>query len=74
MTEAELVGRYVALTCDVQNTNQTIAKGTILRITRKFGGIEADAEPCNHCGVGARISRLSPSDVDLMPKDFKPRR
>lgn len=74
MTEAELVGRFVALTADVQTGGQTIAKGTILKITRKFGGFDANTEPCQHCGVGARIKRLRFEEVDLMPKDFKPRR
>lgn len=74
MTEAELVGRYVALTVDVQTGSQTMAKGTVLKITRKFGGFDANALPCPWCKVGARIKRLQPADVDLLPKSFRPRK
>lgn len=74
MTEAELVGRFVATTVDMQNGRNTIAKGTIAKITRKFGGLDLNVAPCTHCGVGVRISRVKPADVDLLPKSFRPRK
>lgn len=73
MTEADLVGRFIRLTCDIQSGAQTIQKGGVLVITRKFGGFDANSQPCHFCGVGFRIKRLQPEDVELLPKSFRPR-
>lgn len=73
MSEAALLGRFVRLERDVQTGGQTAKAGTLMKITRKFGGFDANSSPCKHCGVGFRIKRLQPEDVRLLPADAKPR-
>jgi hypothetical protein len=40
--------------------------GTIFTITRKFSGFDLESDPCEHCGIKMRISRVQPQDLELV--------
>lgn len=67
MTERQLIGRKARLTRSIQTGHLTIGKGKRVTITRKFGGFDISADACKHCGVGVRVTRVPPEDLELLP-------
>ena len=65
-TEKFFIGKKVRTLVQMQNGLIVIPKGKICKITRKFGGFNLTTEPCEHCGVGIRISRVHRRDVELI--------
>lgn len=72
------VGRYVRLRYDKEtNGGKTFEAGSIMRVTRNFGGLNLEApETCPSCGLGDRhyIIGVSEHHVELLPEAYKPRR
>ena len=64
--EAFFLNRKVRTLKEMQNGYAVIAKGTICKITRKYGGFDLNTEPCDACGVKVRISRVGFRDVELV--------
>ncbi len=67
-TEKYFIGKKVRTTIKLQNGLLVIPPGSICTITRKFGGFNLVSEPCEHCGVRIRISRVPHIDVELVSK------
>lgn len=64
-TEKFFMDKKVRTLIQMQNGLMIIPEGTICTITRKFGGFNLKSEPCKHCGVQIRISRVHRRDVEL---------
>lgn len=67
MTEKQFRGRQARTLFDMQNGTRTIAAGTVVTITRKFGGFDITVATCKHCGLGLRMTRVQPRDLELLP-------
>jgi hypothetical protein len=50
----------------LQNGRFDIPKGTIFSIERKFNGFSLISEPCPHCGISVRITRVQTWDLALL--------
>lgn len=62
-TERDLLGRRYRLASDVRRRDDSvIAKGTIVEVRRKFGGLTVRTDRCEHCGVQLAV-RLDPADL-----------
>lgn len=68
LTEDELVGRKVKTLEPMANGKMEIPAGTVCTITRKWGGFNLKAEPCESCGVSVYITRVSPEQVEFLPE------
>lgn len=51
---------------ELRNGKTVIPKGTVCRITAKFGGFTLQTDPCSHCGISVLISRVPCGDVEDM--------
>lgn len=67
MTVAQLRGRKVRLLEDLQNHSSIIRAGTIMTIWDKQSGFTLEGDFCQCCGVAARISKVEPHCVALLP-------
>jgi len=65
-TEKSFMGRKVRTLVKMQNSLLVIPEGSTCKITRKFGGFNLIADPCEHCGVQIRITRVPHRDVELI--------
>lgn len=64
----EVKGRKVRLIDEVANRLIIIPVGTICTITDKHGGFSIEGPACPSCGVKVRITKVSASKVELLPK------
>jgi hypothetical protein len=64
--EKVFMGKKVRTLIKMQNGFMVIPEGSICTITRKYQGFNLTSEPCEHCGVRIRISRVHRRDVDLV--------
>ena len=59
VTAAEWMGVKVRSLRPITTGMMTIPAGTIFSVEGKFSGFDVKADPCSHCGVQARVSRVS---------------
>lgn len=64
-TEEAMRGTRVWAATTLQNGMGALPRGTQLTIVGKQGGLTLRSEPCPHCGVVFRISRVLARDVRL---------
>jgi len=62
-------GKKVRTLYELRNGYTVIPEGTVLTITRKSSGFTLEGEPCEHCGVQVRISKVEPYSVELIEAD-----
>lgn len=67
-TEAWFRGKRVRTLRELRNGYTVIPKGAVLTITRKSSGFLLEGDPCEHCGVRIRISKVSPCEVELVER------
>jgi hypothetical protein len=67
VVDGDWIGKRVKTRRPLQNGYVTIAAGSKGTVTYALGGLSIDMDPCKHCGMGARISRVEASDVELAP-------
>lgn len=48
---------------EMKNGMHTIPAGTRMKVDGVSPGLTLESEPCPHCGVSARISRVHPDSV-----------
>lgn len=65
LTKTQLMGRRVTLLESVVTHSFTIPSGTEGKVTDKWKGIAVEFDPCSHCGIRARGSRIPPSWLSL---------
>ncbi len=61
------IGRRVRALRALSNGNLTVPPGKILTVARNWKGLELVSDPCPHCGVKIRITRVSVHSVELLP-------
>lgn len=66
MTEAQLKGRRVVATRDLQTGQIRVPAGTVLTVQRKFGGLDLISDPCPHCGIRPFLRRVPPQALNLL--------
>jgi hypothetical protein len=57
-TEDEWLGRRVRSRVILSNRWTTMPAGTFYTITRKFAGFALKTDPCPHCGVEHKITKV----------------
>ena len=65
----KLKGRKARVTRMLQNSYGALHPGAVVTITGKQSGFEIRAEPCDECKVGLVMSRVSPYDIELLPRE-----
>lgn len=63
-TDADWRGTRVRTRRPLSTQHLAIPAGTVLTITRKFSGFNLQTDPCAHCGVAVRITKVPYTDVD----------
>lgn len=69
MTREQVVGRKVRLTRRIRSGLFEFAPGTICTIENKQAGYSLTTDQCPTCGIKARISRVRPGDLELLPEE-----
>lgn len=69
MTEKDLKGCRVRVLTELKTYYHTIPAGTICVIERKFNGLWLCGAPCPKCGIQVRVTKVSPLDIELLPKE-----
>lgn len=59
LTETEMKGRRWRTVRPIASSQMEVPAGTEVRIVRKFGGVGIVTNPCEHCGVAVRISKVA---------------
>lgn len=54
----KLEGKKVKSTREIANGLGALPAGTTFTILRKYAGLELESDPCAHCGVQLRITRV----------------
>ena len=66
------IGGYVQTRRKMQNGYVVIPAGTICEVTDSYRGLALTSAPCEHCGMQARISRVSEASVDYLGHPQEP--
>lgn len=64
-TLAEMKKMKFVLARAVGNGRGVFPKGLKVVVEDKQAGLTLRADPCTHCGVAVRITKVSPFDVDI---------
>lgn len=67
MTLAQLKGRKVRARTDLLTGSIDVPKGAVLTISDKRGGLGLEGPRCDVCGIAARLIRVPPGCVELLP-------
>lgn len=62
------VGRKVRTRRELRNGIFSIPLGTVCTVSYNHSGLSLNTDPCGSCGVRLFISKVSESDVELLPK------
>ncbi len=60
------IGLKVRALVELKNSWCIIPKGTLLTVSRSWGGLHLVSDPCPHCGVRIRISKVKESHVEII--------
>lgn len=63
---AEWKGLKVRSLHPLRTSMAEMPAGTIYTITGKFSGFDLTAEPCAHCGVAMKVSRVAPEKLEIV--------
>lgn len=67
--ERKLIGRKAKLTKKLYlQSGLTFQPGSVVTITRKFGGLSVEGVACPVCGVGASATRVRWDHLELLPE------
>ncbi|MGV1900097.1 hypothetical protein ACQZ6V_07390 [Agrobacterium sp. 22-3674b3] len=72
LSDREWVGVSVVTLEEIRTIGGVIyPKGSCAEVTRKFGGLHLEGDPCTCCGVKLRLSKIPPMKlaVDVGAKD-----
>ena len=69
MTEKQLKGRRVRSLVPLKNRIESFPSMTLFTITGKFGGLALKSDPCPTCKMQMWITRVSPGEVELLPRE-----
>ncbi len=65
-TEKMVKGKRARIEQDCYTGTVKIPKGMIVTITHKHRGYSVQSEPCDHCGVSVRASRVEPYMLTML--------
>jgi hypothetical protein len=69
MKASEWAGCKVKSRVPLRNGRMSLPAGTIFTVEEKYGGLKLCSEECPHCGAKQFITRVSISDVELLPEE-----
>ena len=72
MTAEAMIGRKVELMTRINNRYMKLEVGARGTIRAKWKGLEINFDRCPVCGSAPIVSRISPSDIKLLPESPGP--